>query len=122
MKNLAGLKIISDNSIAKIRTIEFVFKKHEKTTAIETLINCIDAGNIINLNDNRDKREGSINLKKENDVYLQSGGGHGFSIDWKPANLEEITWLIKITAPFNFGDSNGSNGTIKQKCVNQTAA
>ncbi len=114
MNNLVGLKVISNKSTSKVQTVDFVIIEHKKTSAIKTLINCIDAGQIIDLNDNRNKREGLISLKRENGVYLQSGGGHGFSIDWKPVNIEDVILLIKVTAPFNYSVKEGNYGTIKQ--------
>ena len=114
MKNHDGLKIISNNSEGKTQTLVFALSEKEKNSAIETLVKCIDAGNTITLLDNRDKREGSISLKKENGNYLKSGGGHGFSEEWNIINIKDIKWLIKVTAPFNYGDNEGNYGTIKK--------
>ena len=114
MNKLEGLKVISDNSSDKEQIIEFVILEKEKANAIETLLNCIDSGDIITLNDNRDKREGVISIKKDNGVYLKSGGGHGFSVDWEVVNKNDILWLIKVTAPFNYGENEGSYGVIRQ--------
>ena len=107
-----GLKIISNSSSNRDKTIEFVILDKEK--AIETLINYIDSGYVLTLNDDRDKREGAISIKKDKGVYLKSGGGHGFSVDWEAVTINDVSWLIKVTAPFNNGNSKGSYGVIKQ--------
>ncbi len=106
---LVGLKITSDNIANKKRILTFVILEEEKTKAIETLVSCIDSGSIVTLADNRNKREGAISIKKENDLYFKSGGGHGFSIDWTTVTLKDACWLINVTAPFNYvGIDNGS--------------
>ncbi len=114
MKGMNGLHINSEHSSQKNDAIEFIVIKEEKEVAIESIMNLIDAGNIITLCDNRDRREGSVSIKKVNDVYLQSGGGHGFSTNWKTSDEKNIKWLIKVTVPFNTGDQVGNNGKISK--------
>lgn len=113
MTNFKGLKIISDENDGKARIVKFSIIKKEMAAAIETLIKWLDTGSIITLLDNRDKREGSISLKNENNTYFYSRGGHGFSMDWEAVDIEHIAWLIKATAPFNSGDDKENYGTIK---------
>ena len=114
MEELEGIKIISQTSNSSNQAFEFVIIEKNKTRVIESILNYIDSGYIVTLNDNRDKREGSISFKKENELYLTSGGGHGFSIDWKQIEIKDLMWLIKVTSPFNNGDIEGGNGTINK--------
>jgi hypothetical protein len=114
MEELEGLRVISENYTRKKGVIEFVILEQEKDRAIDTLTSLVDTGSTITLYDNRDKREGSISIKKENEIYLQSGGGHGFSVDWRAVDIKDVSWLIKVTAPFNYGESEYGNATIKK--------
>ena len=114
MEELEGIKIISKTSNSSNQAIEFVIIEKEKTRAIDAILKYIDSGYIVTLNDNRDKREGSISFKKENELYLTSRGGHGFSIDWELIEIKDLVWLIKVTSPFNNGDIEGSNGAINK--------
>ena len=113
MSKLRGLEIVSDISGDKEQILEFKISSKNHKIAAESLLNWINSGSEITLIDNRNNREGSISLKKINEEYLKSSGGHGFYRDWKVVTLEDVIWLIKSTAQFNTGGDQLNYGKIK---------
>lgn len=111
-EDLVGITILSDISNKRGRVRKFSIVEDEKSQAIETLLGLVDQGAEISLRDNRDNRDGLIRIKLENGQYLKCGGGHGFSIDWEGFSEKDIVWLIKVTAPYNYGNGDYFCGEI----------
>ena len=115
-----NLVLIKDAIVENLDTlgdkkkIDFTIIQESKTEAIISLIESLNSGYRLTLNDNRDKRCGAISLKLEDGKYLSSGGGHGFSLDWKVTTLKDIEWLIKVTSPFNIGERSSDYGSIEK--------
>ncbi len=111
MYHLEGLRIINEQSKKKEKVLFFSIIPDKLSQAIDSILTFIENGRIVTLNDNRDKREGAISIKKVDNQYWKSGGGHGFHDDWKTYDEKMIRLFIKITVPFNNGVDKNSVAT-----------
>jgi hypothetical protein len=88
---------------------QFIFSG-DKIAGIDSVKQLLDMGYEISLYDNRDNRNGRVSIRKQKGIYQIKRGGHGFSVDWRSADIKQILWTIKTLYIFNDGTEKESHG------------
>jgi hypothetical protein len=75
----------------------------DQRQVIPSVVRLVEGGFEVVLRDDRERREGSVSLRRRHQVFEMSSVGHGFSVDCRPLEPAQVEWMINVLLPFNDG-------------------